>query len=241
MICFLVLPAYFKKRRGMATTIFLAGISFGQMVVPLLISGLQEKYGFSGATLIHGGVLLNSCVACALFRPVKKKKVHDKRSKAPKKSPANSVENTGTSSFNVEVCGPLLGPKGPTNIRYQEEGRTKPEMVEPLQEDSGSIISNIVKTTKENLKGMRNARMVLVTLSLSCNLIGMVNFISLIPFAMTEAGFTMKQATFSVSVTGVGSIITRVLFSFIVDKESINRKFLYVFGIILTSICSLCK
>jgi len=70
LIPFLVLPQYFVKLRGLATALFLAGISLGQVLLPLLTQWLHRTYGQRGAVLLHGGVLLNTVVAVYTFRPV---------------------------------------------------------------------------------------------------------------------------------------------------------------------------
>lgn len=71
-LCYLIVPHYFNTRRGTANAILVAGVSCGPILGPLLVTYLQESFGFKWATLITGAVLLNACVGASLFRPLRK-------------------------------------------------------------------------------------------------------------------------------------------------------------------------
>lgn len=68
--CYLQVAQYFDSRRGQANAILMSGACTGQFVGPPLVRYLLEQYSFTGATLIIGAILLNSCVGAALFQPV---------------------------------------------------------------------------------------------------------------------------------------------------------------------------
>lgn len=70
LIASTILPHYFKRHRGRAFAFLGAGACTGQMAGPPLITYLQQEYGFRGATIIMAALLLNSCVAAAVFHPV---------------------------------------------------------------------------------------------------------------------------------------------------------------------------
>jgi hypothetical protein len=60
---------WFDKKRSLATSIGASGTGFGTFVfAPLTQYLIDHGYGWSGATLILGGVLLNFCVCGALMR-----------------------------------------------------------------------------------------------------------------------------------------------------------------------------
>ncbi|KAA0202189.1 hypothetical protein HAZT_HAZT007827 [Hyalella azteca] len=118
MVCFLILPAYFHKRRGMANSLFSAGIPIGYVIFPLLIRYLQEEYGFSGAVLIH---------------------------------------------------------------------------------------------------------------------VSTMNYVSMLPFAMRAHGYSANEASYAVSLTGIGNIAVRVLVACIADSKWVNRKYVYITGLIIVS------
>ncbi|XP_042222005.1 monocarboxylate transporter 9-like isoform X2 [Homarus americanus] len=67
---FIILPMYFDRRRGMANAIMNAGVCTGQIVGPPLVRLLQDEYGFKGATLIVGAIMLNSLIGACFFHPV---------------------------------------------------------------------------------------------------------------------------------------------------------------------------
>ncbi|KAG7168114.1 monocarboxylate transporter 12-B-like [Homarus americanus] len=69
-ICFLIVPIYFDRRRGVATAIMMAGVCLGQMLGPPIARFLQDEYGFRGATLMVGGIILNGCLGASFFHPV---------------------------------------------------------------------------------------------------------------------------------------------------------------------------
>ncbi|WAR28400.1 MOT5-like protein [Mya arenaria] len=59
---------YFDKRRGLATTLAIAGGSVGSLVFAPLITALLEYYGYEGLMII-GAIYLNGFVSAFLFRP----------------------------------------------------------------------------------------------------------------------------------------------------------------------------
>ncbi|XP_067659779.1 monocarboxylate transporter 5-like isoform X2 [Haliotis asinina] len=61
---------YFKKRRGIATSIAMSGISIGGSVFPPLVRFLLDEYGVRGSMLILTGVTMNVWVGASLFRPL---------------------------------------------------------------------------------------------------------------------------------------------------------------------------
>lgn len=67
--CFVILPLYFQRRRGLANGIMMSGICMGQLVGPPVARFLQASYGFKGATLIIGALQLNACVGASFFHP----------------------------------------------------------------------------------------------------------------------------------------------------------------------------
>ncbi|KAG7168844.1 Monocarboxylate transporter 12-like 4, partial [Homarus americanus] len=72
-LCFLIIPHYFTRRRGVANACMMAGVCLGQMLGPILIGFLQEKFGFFGATLVLAAINVHCCVGASLFRPLQAK------------------------------------------------------------------------------------------------------------------------------------------------------------------------
>jgi hypothetical protein len=65
-----VVGKYFKKYRGLATTLANVGASSGILLFPLIFRAVLETYGLEGALLIQSGILLNFFVAGSLMRPL---------------------------------------------------------------------------------------------------------------------------------------------------------------------------
>ena len=61
---------YFEKRRSLATGLSMCGGGIGTIMFAPLIEILVDEYGWRGAALIVGGLVLNGCVFGALLRPL---------------------------------------------------------------------------------------------------------------------------------------------------------------------------
>lgn len=74
----IVVGLYFNKKRSLATGIATSGAGVGGMFMPPLLDVLYREFGFAGAMLITGGILLNVAIAGSLFRPLEvNKKITD--------------------------------------------------------------------------------------------------------------------------------------------------------------------
>ncbi|KAK7066379.1 hypothetical protein SK128_028050 [Halocaridina rubra] len=69
-ICFTILPNYFDRHKGVANAMMMAGVCLGQIICPPLIQLLQDEYGFRGATMIVGAIILNGCIGASFFHPI---------------------------------------------------------------------------------------------------------------------------------------------------------------------------
>lgn len=70
-ICFLIVPTYFERRRGIANTMLTSGICMGQIMGAPFIRYLQDEYAFTGAALLYGAILLNGLIGISFFQPLK--------------------------------------------------------------------------------------------------------------------------------------------------------------------------
>lgn len=78
-LCYVVVPSYFTRRRGVANAIMGFGSGLGQIAVPPFLRVLQETFADRGATLIFSGLMFHSCLAATTFHPVER---HMKPSRA---------------------------------------------------------------------------------------------------------------------------------------------------------------
>ena len=68
---YIAVPKYFDAKQKMAMAIPSSGESLGAVVFPLIISQLNQDYGWRGMFLILSGIALHICVCGALLRPLK--------------------------------------------------------------------------------------------------------------------------------------------------------------------------
>lgn len=68
---FVALNHYFKKKRGQAVGLSMAGTALGMLVMPQLVKIVLELYDFRGSILLLSGVALNAVVGGMLLQPVK--------------------------------------------------------------------------------------------------------------------------------------------------------------------------
>ncbi|XP_069364491.1 monocarboxylate transporter 12 isoform X3 [Maniola hyperantus] len=65
-----IVTSYFVRLRGLANGICMSGSAFGSIILPPVLRYLLEEFGYNGAVLILGGVMLNVWAAALLFQPV---------------------------------------------------------------------------------------------------------------------------------------------------------------------------
>lgn len=85
---------YFKERRALATCIGTSGSGAGSFIMPPLLNKLTEVFGWRGAMLIAGGLVLNLCVVAMLFRPLE-----TTHSKYKCKTIASNVNKSGSNEW----------------------------------------------------------------------------------------------------------------------------------------------
>ena len=75
----LVLSEYFKHRLALATGLAICGTGIGTVSFAPLTRWLLDNYGWRGTLAIHAAISLHCLACCALFRPVKRKKIIKQR------------------------------------------------------------------------------------------------------------------------------------------------------------------
>lgn len=64
----LIIGKYFKKYRGSGNGIYYTGGTLAAFAFPPILHLLLQEYGFTGAFLITGGLMLNAVSACIVFK-----------------------------------------------------------------------------------------------------------------------------------------------------------------------------
>ncbi|KAJ2942323.1 hypothetical protein O0L34_g15871 [Tuta absoluta] len=86
-----IVTSYFVRLRGLANGICMSGSAFGSIILPPVLRYLLEEYGYKGAVLILGGIMLNVWAAALLFQPVEEHMV--KRYKDEEEDPEDVEQN----------------------------------------------------------------------------------------------------------------------------------------------------
>ncbi|KAK3850313.1 hypothetical protein Pcinc_042977 [Petrolisthes cinctipes] len=103
----LILPLYFARWRNLACSFVMSGASMSQIVMPLVITGLQEEYGFRGATLIIGAIAFNGCVAAMVLHPPQWHQSRESSSSIVTTKELSSLATKDSSSFVTKESSSL--------------------------------------------------------------------------------------------------------------------------------------
>lgn len=186
----------------------------GQLLGPPLINYLQTEYSFAGATLILGGIVLHCFVGAAVFHPVE---WHLKPQACHIESKKNAQERRSE------------------NDQHLKESST-----------SGSqwkLLVRLTQSTMADLCVLRSARAIIIALSATFIFNGYLNFLAFVPFAMQESGFSLQDAAWCVSVSGMCNMLTRIIVSTLTDTHLFNFQLCHLMGsfTIMASITGKCN
>ncbi|XP_040215129.1 monocarboxylate transporter 2-like [Rana temporaria] len=98
----IVVGKYFNKRRPMANGLAMAGSPVILSTLAPLNQFLFDKYGWRGSFFILGALILNCCVAGALFRPIGPMATNNKKEKDPEKVKGSTEPGKTTDSEKKE-------------------------------------------------------------------------------------------------------------------------------------------
>lgn len=88
-----IIGKYFKKYRGSGNGIYYTGGTLAAFAFPPILHLLLQEYGFTGAFLITGGLMLNALSACIIFKVPPWEASKSTRAKI---SPAAATANKGS-------------------------------------------------------------------------------------------------------------------------------------------------
>lgn len=88
-----IIGKYFKKYRGSGNGIYYTGGTLAAFAFPPILHLLLQEYGFTGAFLITGGLMLNALSACIIFKAPPWEASKSTRAKI---SPAAATANKGS-------------------------------------------------------------------------------------------------------------------------------------------------
>ncbi|XP_018024852.1 monocarboxylate transporter 12-B [Hyalella azteca] len=224
-VSFLIVPRYFEKRRGQAMAILMTGLAVGGIVSPLLIRNLQDEFGFIGATLIHGAIILNCCVASALFRPLESKKKERNDSLPP-----TAVEDFSEFGYNEQNGGfistPTLGLE-----------RSKP-IPSRMWIFASNLILSLTTWFKKNYSVLKQRKVLMNGFSLSTHVVGYFNFVMLVPFVVESSGHSPQYSAWCVAAFSVSNASVRLIVASLADRTWFNKAFFFGLGAFIASCTS---
>ncbi|XP_068236333.1 monocarboxylate transporter 9-like isoform X2 [Palaemon carinicauda] len=276
--CYLIIPMYFDKRRGMASALLMGGMCTGQFVAPPFIRYLLIHYGFTGATIIVSSCLLNCCVGASLFHPVEwhlkpatssigksasvpilnesevttrhneeTKSLMDEKvgndTKIPEKqmplTPKAVLRARGTRRMSEcsNVSSIAISMVDLSSVAHQvEEDKRHDPKLDAKSSDSSSrpnLVSRVVKSLISDLGILRYHRAQIIAFGGLFLINGYLNFMMVFPFAVQAAGYTLEDAAWCISITGVCNFIARLASSVLSDYSWFNMKLMYVLGAVI--------
>ncbi|XP_064115633.1 monocarboxylate transporter 12-like [Macrobrachium nipponense] len=220
-ISYLIVPHYFKKRRGLANGIIMAWDCGGQFIGAPLIKILQDEYSFTGATLILGGFILNCCIGAAVFHPVKWH-VKAKRPKPNRKKD----EELETQTQDQQVFQKMDNGEQ-SGKRQNSDGRR-------------NVVIQLFSSVLSDLAILKSAKAVILALTTTVTFNGYLNFLAFVPFAMQESGFHLGDAATCVSLSAICNIVTRLAIAAFSDTKFFNFRITMMIGSLVISGSMLC-
>lgn len=230
---YLILAHYFKKRRGRANTLLMAGAGLGHFASPHVIRFLQEEYGLRGATIILGGITLHAVLGAAVFQPVE---WHNKKQ-----------ECTGATEDREdrEALSSLL--HEPTkNMAEEETWGESTERKACRRVLSGLVafrgrVAQVLSSVVNDMKVLRRPTCLIIALGSMLVVNAEANFLVLVPFAIQADGHPLQTAAWCVSIAGVCNLFTRMTVSSLSDLPWFNKRLCYMGGMAVMAASILCK
>ncbi|XP_071514856.1 monocarboxylate transporter 12-like [Panulirus ornatus] len=197
MITHSIIPKYFTRRCGMGFAFIHIGVSVNQLLAPLLVTYLQQEYGFRNSVAILAALVSNNYVATAVFHPVEWHIAKPKRNKRNMNS-QDSLGNNGK-----EGC---------------------------------AMLREFISTLTTNLRSLKSPTALIILFSNAFVMNVYLNFFSILPFAMVDAGYTQEEASWCLSVSGVCNLLTRLVISLIIDYHWFDKRVCYMVGMAALSL-----
>ncbi|XP_037803296.1 monocarboxylate transporter 9-like isoform X1 [Penaeus monodon] len=264
-ICFLIVPTYFERRRGIANTMLTSGICMGQIMGAPFIRYLQDEYAFTGAALIYGAILLNCLVGVSLFHPLKwhLKETNVTENVAPldgslplissaEKTEEKSVQKVLTEDMKTQArmvrarmlarisessCTSHTSRGSETSVMYVSMTGIIDvvdfSMQNEAKERSSSlweILKRVCLSTFSDLRILRSRRALIINTGIALCINSYINFIMMVPFKMQQAGFTLQDSAWCVSILGICNFATRLIISPLADWSKFNMRLCFMIG-----------
>ncbi|KAB7493903.1 Monocarboxylate transporter 14, partial [Armadillidium nasatum] len=264
-VCIIVLSKYFLKHRGFALTFASIGFCVSNFASPLIANYLLEFYGYKGASLIFGALILHQCVGGALFQPIqrhlklsvlvksennlKKGKLHQISSRQDVMEKNLSQSQTTDMRLNLS-----LHKKNQNDFYLQSVNLHRREDMEVEITNASSqnqttvvkrlnfksiwiVVKKIILLTFENVLTLKFMRVKLI-----CIGVGFISFSNnffqmWIPFVITNSGYSLESSAWCLSISSIANLSGRIVTSLSADRKWFNVIYVYMLSTFLSGLC----
>ncbi|KAL5012258.1 hypothetical protein ScPMuIL_010809 [Solemya velum] len=259
-----VVGMYFKKRRGLAVGLSSSGAGVGAFVVPPVIEILFDYYGFTGAFILLGSLIIHLCLCGALYRPLhvhhQIQRLHEKildqtdretriglmtppeesggELKSNQCDIQNGVKNTQYKDINTHPGVALREQDEQTSTEADtliQPPDVKREDTEYTNNQRKSIWAKLDKYIELSL--LKNIRFLSLCLSILLFASSFTTAYGYIPPLAKSRGITELDAAYLISTAGICDLLGRIILSSLFDIRVIrpHRELCYVLLLLSTS------
>ncbi|CAH2064518.1 unnamed protein product, partial [Iphiclides podalirius] len=152
-----IVTSYFVRLRGLANGICMSGSAFGSIILPPVLRYLLETYGYKGAVLILGGIMLNVWAAALLFQPVEEHMVRKyKEPEEEEDAPQDTLfeEEEPVAVYELTDAGKANG-EPPPHLRQPKRKLSYSRPISKANYSSASIADSDRRLGSQDLFGRR--------------------------------------------------------------------------------------
>ncbi|XP_063701004.1 monocarboxylate transporter 12-like [Culicoides brevitarsis] len=199
---------YFRRRKGCAVGIAVAGTGTGQALMPHVVRYLLEFYGFSGTVMIMGALAWNGLVGGSLFHPVE---WHLKK-KGKQKTKLRTIKVNGERK---------------NSIKNEEKVTKKFKLWDEICSLGNTLFELL------DLKLLRDPSFLTLTVGLALAYTASINFSMIFPYYLQNvANMTKSETALSMSMLAGADLASRLLLPILTDRLHLSSKLIFLIGII---------
>ena len=196
-----ILGYYFEKRLALANGIALSACGLSLFVIPPLAQFLIDEYGWQGALLIIAGLLANSGIGAATFRPSPTElKIRQKLNTQTREK--EYMELQQSEEKNIHRFASNTDENGAKN-RFDGEKRR----------------SYGLCTLLLDFELLKDVKCVSIFTMFFCFSLGYSMGTIYVPARATNAGISAQKAAILVSIQGAASVVARFTHGYILDYK----------------------
>lgn len=195
-------------------------VAASQIVMPHVIRVLYEHQGYYGSILIYSGLILNCCVATALFQPVELHQQRRRFVELPKQNMKPQLINE-TEKDEFQLSTPRIATNYKTIYKVPEIKNKNTTIWE---------IGNEIKVNLyARLMSLKSFKVIILGIGLGLFFIGHVNFM-MIPFVVMESGDSYESASYLVTTFAVSNTVSRLVMAVVADRRWFIIRVAFVMG-----------